>query len=191
MTTARNIALLALTYVAAIALGFLLYIALIRSTLLSNISILFYRGIMVAAIAAVLMLVAGVLLRRHVRLDRPTLVGAIALSLSCNLCFLITFPVTFDRSITMFLLARIEREDGRLDNASLEKLYIREYLQDMRQIDRRVEEQLLSGNIRIDHGHIRITPQGRHLLAGGRTIGRWFGADPRFVTAPPAPPPTH
>ncbi|MBJ7445849.1 MAG: hypothetical protein JHD32_16435, partial [Sphingobium sp.] len=106
--------------------------------------------------------------------------------------FLIVFPVTFDRSITMFLLARIERQDGQLTPPMLEKLFVREYLGDLHQIDRRMSEQTLSGNIvQHDDGRIALTPQGRRLLSSARRIGSWFAADPRFVTAPQPAPPRH
>ncbi|MFB9048212.1 hypothetical protein ACFFV8_05775 [Sphingobium indicum] len=91
--------------------------------------------------------------------------------------------MTFDRSVTMFLLARIEREDGLLDRAALEQVYIREYLGDMHQMDRRIQEQSLSGNIHVEQGRIHITAQGKRVLEGGRIIGGWFGADPRFLDA--------
>ncbi|HEX7875911.1 MAG TPA: hypothetical protein VF489_04920 [Sphingobium sp.] len=191
MKMLRTLVELAFSYLAALVGGFLLYLLLIRSPLLNGLDILFYRGIAIAALTAVLMGIAGLVALRWVRIALPTLVGAIALSLAFNLCFLITFPVTFDRSITMFLLARIEQNDGKLDAPMLEQVYVREYLGDMRQIDRRVAEQLLSGNVRMEQNRIHITAQGRRLLAGGRTIGRWFGADPRFVTARPSPPPAH
>lgn len=45
---------------------------------------------------------------------------------------------------------------------------------------------MLSGNIRVEPSRIHITPQRRRLLAGGRVVGGWFGADPRFVNAPAA-----
>lgn len=176
---------LTITYAAALAVGLLIYIALIRSPLLGGMSILFYRGVLLAGIAATLMLGGGAFAMRRANIDPPTIVGGVALSLAFNICFLITFPVTFDRSITMFLLARIERQDGQLTTPMLEDVFAREYLRDMRQIDRRVEEQALSGNIRVDHGRIRITPQGARLLAGGRIVSGWFGADPRFVSPPP------
>lgn len=184
MKTLHILIQLAFSYLATLAAGFLLYLLLIRSPLLSDLDILFYRGVMIAALAAMLMGVAGLVATQWVRVALPTLVGAIALSLSFNLCFLITFPVTFDRSITMFLLARIERNDGKLDASGLEQLYIREYLHDMRQIDRRIAEQSLSGNLRVSNGRIFLTPQGHSLLTYARRVGGWFGADPRFVTAP-------
>lgn len=179
-----TLAALALTYLAVLASRFLLYLAPIRSPFLAGLSILFYRGIAIALLAAMLMILGGLMVRRLVRLDLPTLIGAVGLSLAFNIAFLISLPVTFDRSITMFLLARIEQHDGRLDGRGLEELFIREYLGDMRQIDRRIAEQSLSGNIRVTDGRIFLTPQGEKLLVGGRTVGGWFRADPRFVTAP-------
>ena len=190
MTLIRSL-LLALTYCATIALGFLLYVALIRSPLLGGVAILFYRGVVIAGVVAFLLLVAGIVARQRLRLAPETLVGAVALSLAFNISFLIVFPVTFDRSITMFLLARIERQDGQLDARGLEQVFVRQYLGDLRQIDRRIAEQSLSGTIRVERGRIHITPQGRRLLEGARLVGGWFGADPRFVTAPAPAAPSH
>lgn len=184
MTILHRLLWLALVYAVALMAGFVLYLALVASPLLAGMPILFYRGIALAAVTAPLLAVALALAGRRVQLlDLSTIVGATALSLAFNISFLIVFPVTFDRSITMFLLARIERQDGQLDAHGLEQVYIREYLGDMHQIDRRIEEQSLSGNIRVEQGRIHITAQGRRLLTGGRWIGGWFGADPRFVTA--------
>ena len=171
MILLRALARLALIYAGVLILGFLAYIGLIRTPLLAGVEILFYRGVLVAAILALLLIMAGIGAHRWLRL-------------AYNISFLIVFPVTFDRSITMFLLARIERQDGQLDATALERLYIRQYLGDMRQIDRRIAEQAQSGNIEVRNGHIRITPQGRRLLQGARVVGDWFDADPRFVTAP-------
>jgi hypothetical protein len=180
----RRIGGLALAYLIMLAGGFLLYLLLIASPLLQSVPLLFYRGVMIAFLCAILLaMAASIAARRYSALDLPTVIGGVALSLAFNISFLIVFPVTFDRSITMFLLARIERQDGQLDPRALEQVYVREYLGDMRQIDRRIAEQTVSGNIRVVDGHIHITPQGRRLLSGGRLIGHWFGADPRFVTA--------
>lgn len=186
MPLMRRLGGLAIIYAVDLAGGLLLYLALIASPLLGSVPLLFYRGVLIAFVCAGLIaVVAAIAARRVAALDLSTVVGAVALSLAFNISFLIVFPVTFDRSITMFLLARIERQDGVLDARGLEQVYVREYLGDMRQIDRRIAEQSLSGNIRMDRGRIHITPQGRSLLTSGRRIGGWFGADPRFVTAPP------
>ena len=188
----RPLLRLMLIYATVLVSAFLLYLALVASPLLGHVPTLFYRGVALAIVAAALLALAlWLAARRLLNLDLATIVGAVALSLAFNISFLIVFPVTFDRSITMFLLARVERDDGRLDSRSLERLYVREYLGDMRQIDRRVAEQSVSGNIRVVDGRIYITAQGRQLLESGRMIGRWFDADPRFTTATSSPPPPH
>ncbi len=184
----RTAAMLVAAYAGIVAFGLILFILLIRGPLLGDVTILFYRGLFIAVIVALLLLACGIWLRNRFHLDPATIVGATALSLAFNICFLITFPVTFDRSITMFLLSRIERQDGQLTAPMLEQIFVREYLRDMRQIDRRVAEQALSGNIRVDRSRIHITPQGARLLEGGRIVGGWFGADPRFTTPPPRSP---
>ncbi len=181
----RRLGRLALIYLMALLVGFLLYLVLIASPLLASISLLFYRGVLLAFAGAIMLAILGALAaRRFTVLDLQTVVGAIPLSLAFNISFLIVFPVTFDRSITMFLLARIEQRDGQLDAQGLQQVFIREYLKEMRQIDRRIDEQSVSGNIRVEDGRIFITPQGKRLLRGGRIVSVWFDADPRFVNAP-------
>ncbi|QGP80218.1 hypothetical protein GL174_07850 [Sphingobium sp. CAP-1] len=189
----RRLAALAIVYLIVLAAGFLLYLALIASPLLGAVPLLFYRGVLIAFIGALLLgLLLAIAARRIAAIDLSTGVGAVALSLAFNISFLIVFPVTFDRSITMFLLARIERQDGELTPPMLEQVFLREYLGDMHQIDRRVREQTLSGNIvQRGDGRILLTPQGRRLLTSARTIGHWFGADPRFVTASERLPAAH
>ncbi|WP_280117197.1 hypothetical protein [Sphingobium fuliginis] len=39
------------------------------------------------------------------------------------------------------------------------------------------------GNIHVEQGRIHMTAQGTRLFEGGRIIGGWFGADPRFLDA--------
>ena len=76
----------------AVAAGFILYVGLTRSPLFAGISILFYRGLILCALSAVLVM-AAMALRRQ-RFDLASIVAAGALSLSFNICFLIVLPVT-------------------------------------------------------------------------------------------------
>jgi hypothetical protein len=186
MILVRRLGLLFLIYGAALTAGFLLYLSLIASPLLADIPLLFYRGLALAFIAAPLLVMALTISRRWIAtLDLSTVIGAAALSLAFNICFLIVFPVTFDRSITMFLLARIERQDGQLKSEDLEQIFVAEYLGELRQIDRRVEEQRISGNIVVRDGYIALTPQGERLMTNARVVARLFQADLRFVAPQP------
>ena len=174
---------LALLYLGAILSGFILFALLTRSPLFASIDILFYRGLLLAGVAAlILALLAIPLARQWPQLDLSTGIGAVALSLAFNICFLIVIPVTIDRSVTVFLLSRIEASPQAMDEPALRERFIREYLGEMQQVQRRIDEQGKSGNISVDAaGKVHITPQGAAFLAQMRHVAGWWRTDPRFV----------
>ncbi|MBC9033140.1 hypothetical protein IAG41_12140 [Sphingomonas sp. JC676] len=176
----KRFAVLMLTLGLAVAAGFLVYLGLTNTPLFAGISILFYRGVLLCMASAILLAAALALAGRWKPLALETVVAAAALSFAFNLSFLVIFPVTLDRSISVFLLAEIEAHDG-LDTPALERLFVDRYVRDMAQIDRRVAEQAQSGNITVQNGHIRLTASGRRFLALSRHIGSAFATDPRFV----------
>lgn len=178
---------LLLTLALAVVVGFALYIGLTRSPLFAGIPILFYRGLLLCALSAALVMAAMALRRR--RFDLATIIAAGSLSLSFNICFLIVLPVTLDRSISVFMLAQIEQhQDEALDSRRITDIFVQKYVGDMRQMDRRITEQTASGNVTTVDGNIRLTEQGHRFLAFSRTLARLFGTDPRFVGLPPATP---
>ena len=176
----KRFAILILTLGLAVAAGFLIYLGLTNTPLFAGIAILFYRGILLCAVSAIVLAAALALATRWKPLALETIVAAAALSFAFNLSFLVIFPVTIDRSISVFLLAEIEAHDG-IDTPELQRLFVDRYVRDMAQIDRRVAEQTQSGNITLENGHIRLTERGRRFLALSRNIGRAFATDPRFV----------
>ncbi len=177
---------LLLTLALAVAVGFALYIGLTRSPLFAGIPILFYRGLLLCALSASLVMAAMALRRRF---DLATIIAAGSLSLSFNICFLIVLPVTLDRSISVFMLAQIEQhQDEALDSRRITDIFVQKYVGDLRQMDRRIAEQTVSGNITTIDGNIRLTEQGHRFLAFSRTLARLFGTDPRFVGLAPATP---
>ena len=164
--------------------GFALYIGLTRSPLFAGIPILFYRGLLLCALSAALVMAAMALRRRF---DLATIIAAGSLSLSFNICFLIVLPVTLDRSISVFMLAQIEQHQHEaLDSRRITDIFVQKYVGDLRQMDRRIAEQTVSGNVTTIDGNIRLTEQGHRFLAFSRTLARLFGTDPRFVGLSPA-----
>ncbi len=175
-----------------IPLGFCLYLAVTWSPLVRNVDILFYRGLLLCGVSAVLLALLLIAARwRWKSLEPAWIVATVSMSLSFNLMFLIVLPVTIDRSISVFLLAEINaRGASPPDTTQLEQAFVQHYVHDMRQIDRRVREQVQSGNVTVYDGAIRLTPRGQHFLAFARILARLFRTDPRFVQpAPPVPAP--
>ena len=171
--------LLALGFLAA--LGFALFLLGFWAGAASSITILFYRGLVVAALAAVLTAIAGAWLGRRLR-DPSLAVAAAAVSFSLNVCFLVLLPVTVDRSVTVYLLSRIEQQQSPVAPRALEQEFVGGYVRDMHAIDRRIDEQRRSGNIAVgSDGKVVLTDQGRSFMAFSRAVARLFGTDPRFV----------
>lgn len=165
------------------AVGFALFLLLARSPLFAGVTILFYRGLLLCAVVAVAVAVLATLaLRRRAVLDPSLVIAAAAVSMSLNLAFLIVVPVTIDRSVSVFLLGRIEAAQSRpLDAAGLRRAFVAGYVGDMAQIERRIGEQQRSGTIEVRDGALRITPRGRRFMALARLTAWLFGTDPRFV----------
>lgn len=185
MTALRQILLLAGLTIT----GFAVYVLLFWAGVASSIGILFYRGIALALVAALVTGIIAIWPAR--RTSDPSLpVAAAALSLSFNICFLVLLPVTVDRSVTVYLLSTIEqRQQSGLSSSQLQRAFVDDYVVKMGAIDRRIDEQRRSGNIVVTpQGKIQLTAQGKRFMDLSRLVARVFKTDPRFVgTAPRKP----
>lgn len=173
--------------VASTAAGFAFYLALARTPLFAGVSIVFYRGLLLCGLVAVVVAVLAALVgRRRGGIDPALVIAAAMASLSFNLAFLIILPVTIDRSISVFLLARIEAAETLrpLDTPALRRSFVAEYVGDMAQIERRVDEQTRSGTIERQDGTLRLTARGRGFMRLARALAWLYGTDARFVGRP-------
>ena len=108
-------------------------------------------------------------------------VGATLVALALNVAFFTLGPVTVDRSISVFMLSRFEKAEKPLDERAVRDAFVATYVDDWRQMGRRLAEQETSGNLERAGEGWRITPQGRAFMESARAMSRWFGGDPRFV----------
>jgi hypothetical protein len=167
--------------------GFAAYVLLFWAGVGGSIAILFYRGIILAAAVASMTWFIGLWLGRRVD-DRSLAIAAAALSFSVNVCFLVLLPVTVDRSVTVYLLSTIEQQQAGIDAQQLQRAFIEGYVLKLSAVDRRIDEQRRSGNIRVvPGGRIELTAQGRAFMRFSRVVARLFGTDPRFVGASAEP----
>jgi hypothetical protein len=177
-------------FAGAVALGFAIFAALFKVGILAGMSVLFYRGLILAIIAALatgLLVAAAIRRLRHPELRPRDAVAAAIVSLSLNIAFLVVVPVTVDRSISVFILGRMASESGRVHDADeIRRMFVDDYVVENRQVERRLQEQLLSGNLeRIGNG-FRISSQGLTFIQLAKASAWLFDADPRF--AAPAEP---
>lgn len=156
------------------------FILFALGTLQAAVSVLFYRGLLLALIAMALQLVL-VSLFPALRRDPALILAALALSLAANVIVLVVVPVTLDRSVSVFLLGQLAKNPDGLAEEALEERLIEDYVIGFGAVERRMDEQTASGNVEIVDGKYRLTAQGRRFIAISTPLAKAFGADLRYL----------
>lgn len=91
-----------------------------------------------------------------------------------------TFPVTIDRSFSVYMLGALYRSETSGQVLDLEQLssVTRTYFFDNRMLQRRINEQIATGSITIGKsGQVTLTDKGKSIVLISRMIGFLFDLD--------------
>lgn len=177
---------LALAYAFATVAGGALFVGLLRmASAALGPGVMFYRGVGALVVVCLLLIVllAALLPRapRRFCLDGADSLGAALVATSLLFAAFVLGPVTVDRSISVFMLSQFDAADHPLTEEEARDAFVRLYVNDWAQIDRRLQEQKLSGNLEAVPAGWRLTAQGRAFMKTARAMSGVFGGDPRFV----------
>ena len=81
--------------------------------------------------------------------------------------FAITIPTVIDRSLSMYILEKIQQRGGGILQDKIEDVFTKEYLFEHRLMDVRLTEQLESGTIVIEGGCVKLTGWGDAVASFG------------------------
>jgi hypothetical protein len=184
--------ILLLLYALGIFVGFGLYIAGFFYGALLEVPILFYRGLALipatGIVQAILLLLGLRWVQRGRRLlwfSGANILLVVLVSGVLNFAVFVLLPVNIDRSISVFLLAWMdERQTTPSTKADLEHAFQDIYVDQYGAIDRRIAEQLASGNIEPTQNGFQLTSRGRAVVATTRFLGDLFSTDQRFLHPP-------
>jgi len=85
--------------------------------------------------------------------------------------FAISVPTVLDRSLSFYILEKIQQRGGGIKLSGFEEVFTKEYVKEHRLVDVRLTEQENSGTIIIrDDGCVKLTPKGDRLA----TYSRYF-----------------
>ncbi|MES9846552.1 MAG: hypothetical protein ABW131_18060, partial [Candidatus Sedimenticola sp. 6PFRAG5] len=76
----------------------------------------------------------------------------------------ISVPTVIDRSLSFYILEKIQQRGGGIKLSRFEEVFTREYAREHRLVDVRLTEQQKSGTITIDNDCVKLTGRG-HILA--------------------------
>lgn len=169
-----------ITYGLVFAAFSALYILSFRMSLFHGQDVLFYRGIYLLVFASAVLLIAGIAICRAYFPERlESFIAALALSAAFHLCFFVIFPVTFERSVTMYLLRTLGRVETTevcdLSKEELRETLIREYIIERDAVGKRLHEQRVIDFVNSGDQCIALTSRGSEFLKFSRVVETIYG----------------
>jgi len=76
----------------------------------------------------------------------------------------ISVPTVIDRSLSFYILEKLEQRGGGIKLNAFEEVFTKEYVKEHRLVDVRLTEQLESGTITINGECVKLTDKGRRLV---------------------------
>lgn len=135
-----------------------------------RVNVVFYAAIADGVLATVITGVLLFLVRYFRSLTIFEKSQLIVIWLLAGYAFAISIPTVIDRSLSFYILEKIQQRGGGIRQDSFEQIFTQEYMKEYRLIDVRLTEQLESGTIMIENGCVKLTKKGK-LIA---TFGRYF-----------------
>lgn len=137
-----------------------------------KVDVVFYSAIGSAVIAVAL---AGVLVafsRQLAAFSNLEKLQLVIIWLLLGYAFAISVPTVIDRSLSFYLLEKLQQRGGAIRQDRFADVFVEEYLVEHRLVDVRLTEQMESGTIDISNGCVRLTDRGQRLAS----FSRWFRA---------------
>jgi small basic protein len=155
-----------ITIVLLIALCLLAFL-IVNAThfLFLPVRVVLYDALLDAVVAIV---VVAALLFALARQKLPTSAMETGLALSIGfliaVIFAILVPTVIDRSLSVYILEKLDQRGGGIKQEALEGVLKQEYFVEQRLVDIRLTEQLNSGTVTIASGCIKLTPWGKAIV---------------------------
>lgn len=138
---------------------------------LFTVNVVFYAAIADGVIAALLTGLLISTMRAFTGFEKLLLVVIWMLS---GYAFAISVPTVIDRSLSFYILEKIQQRGGGIQQSRFADVFTQEYLKEHRLVDVRLTEQLESGTIMIENGCVKLTDKGRKLAAASRYFRQNF-----------------
>lgn len=138
-----------------------------------KIKVLFYSSICDGLIAALLsscILFFGKLKLVYNCFERCLIIVMLVL---CSYIFAISIPTVIDRSLSFYILEKIQQRGGGIREDRMEDVFVHEYVKEHHLVDIRLTEQMQSGTIVINNGCVMLTDKGDRIAQ----LSRFFRAN--------------
>ncbi|HEY9210409.1 MAG TPA: hypothetical protein VIO56_03275 [Methylotenera sp.] len=139
-----------------------------------SVNVVFYAAIadcLLATLLAGLILFAAAYFNSFNLFEKSQM---ILIWLLAGYAFAISVPTVIDRSLSFYLLEKIQQRGGGIRLDSFEQVFTKEYVKEHRLVDVRLTEQLESGTIQIENGCVKLTEKGNKIARFSRSFRQNF-----------------
>lgn len=145
-----------------------------------RVDVVLYSAILDAIVAAVVVGTVTFVLSSSV-LSSFERILIVCIWLLVGYAFAVSVPTVLDRSLSFYLLEKLQQRGGGILEEAIDDVFIDEYIPEYRLVDVRLTEQLVSGTIVIENGCVRLTRRGQFLASFGRFYRQTFLAKNRLL----------
>ena len=135
-----------------------------------RVDVVFYSAILDALLAAGLSAIVIYLAKFFGALGLYEKFLLVCIWVLAGYAFAISVPTVLDRSLSFYILEKLQQRGGGIQMARMPDVFTNEYMKEHRLVDVRLTEQLHSGTIKIQDGCVSLTEKGRRIA----TISRYF-----------------
>ena len=126
-----------------------------------TVNVILYACMWDAVIAAIIVMGAYIWLRLK---SGPLLATEFALTGIASFFLVLLYgvmgPTVVDRSLSIYLVQKVDQRGGAVAESSMHDIFVKEYLPEFGVVDVRLTEQLTSGTIKVEDGCVILTPKG-------------------------------
>lgn len=145
------------------------------------VAVIFYSALLDAFLAALVLAVFLYWLPCRYGIDWLAKVLLFVIWLLGGYAFAISVPTVIDRSLSMYILEKLDQRGGAIREESFRDVFVNEYMNEYRLIDVRLTEQVASGTVVIDDGCVKLTERGREIARFTRFFRTHFLARNRLL----------
>lgn len=133
-----------------------------------RVDVVFYSAILDALLAAGLSAIIIYLVKFFGALGLYEKFLLICIWVLAGYAFAISVPTVLDRSLSFYILEKLQQRGGGIQMARMPDVFTNEYMKEHRLVDVRLTEQAQSGTIEIKDGCVKLTPKGERIASVSR-----------------------
>lgn len=139
-----------------------------------KVSVVFYSAILDAMIAAFVTLGLSRSINWFRVFSTFETIQVLCIWLLLGYSFAISVPTVIDRSLSFYILEKLQQRGGGIKLDAFDQVFTQEYVKEHRLVDVRLTEQQQSGTVVIVDGCVKLTPWGQTLATSSRYFRSHF-----------------